>query len=58
MGDQGLRALFGYAKGRRVVVRTSRGVEIPLHRAHRDWTLEELARMLADVDALPETEQR
>lgn len=52
-----LAGLFGRAEGRRVVIVTKRGVEIPLFQA-RGWTALELAQELGDIESLPETEER
>lgn len=51
-----LNALLGRGRAGEVLVVTDRGVEIPLSRAHHDWTVLELTRLLAEIDRLPECE--
>lgn len=55
-----LGALFGHrvTPGGEVVVTTNRGVDIPLANASDAWTVIELTRTLAQIDRLPETQER
>lgn len=53
---EGLLKLWGFKDGRKVVVRTKRGVEIPLAKA-KGWTVLELAELLQDIQYLPEVEE-
>lgn len=57
VNEELLVRLFGRAGRREVVVVTGRGVEIPLGRSE-GWTVEALAGLLGEIDALPETEER
>lgn len=41
-----------------VVFVTARGVEIPIGRAHDDWTVAEFMRTVAEIDGLAECEER
>lgn len=49
-----LADLTGRAKGGRCFVVTSRGVPLPVHLAHRDWTVKALSTLLRQIEELPE----
>lgn len=51
-----IASLLGRGRAGEMVIVTDRGVELPLARAHPDWTMLQLARVLAQIDRLPETE--
>lgn len=57
-GASWLRRQIGLAgvAGRPVVVITHRGVEIPIADTPKAWTVVELARLLAEIELLPEVE--
>ncbi len=52
-----LEGLFGYADGRQVVVVTRHGTEIPIPPGCQ-MRVETFQKIIADIDALPETEPR
>lgn len=51
-----INALLGRHHAGEVIVVTDRGVELPIGRAHPDWTMLQLTRLLAQIDRLPETD--
>lgn len=53
-----IASLLGRSHAGEVVTVTARGVELPLATAHTDWTLAQLSRLCAQIDRLPETEER
>lgn len=53
-----INALLGRSHAGEVLVVTDGGVELPLGRAHPDWTMLQLTRLLGQIDRLPETEER
>ncbi len=50
---RGISGLFGHAHGTRVVIVTTRGVELPIRR-DCGWGVVALSCLLGEIDSLPE----